>query len=160
MGVALRGITPNRRATFGISVGQVAKVAAEHVLVQLLSGLDIPQAARIGADFIGNDQPLHIAFELAANFDLEIDQRDADRQHDPRQEIIDPHSQGHHVIQVLMAGPVERKDLIFADQRVAQLVVLVIKLDDRARQACAFFYAQTLGHGPRGQCCARPLPAE
>ena len=40
----------------GIGVGQAAEVVAEDVLVELAAGLDVPQAARVGRDLVGDDQ--------------------------------------------------------------------------------------------------------
>ena len=44
-----------------------------------------------------------------------------------------------------MARPVERRDVLLGDERVAELVLLVAELDDRTRQRRAFLDAQLLG---------------
>ena len=48
------------------------------------------------------------------------------------------------IVDLLRArGPIERGDVLFGDHRVAELILLVVELDDRARQRRAFFDAET-----------------
>src|SRR5690606_12032623 len=51
-----------------IGLDQSAEIAAEPVLVHLLVGLHVPQAARIRADLVGDDDPHHVVLPQAATF--------------------------------------------------------------------------------------------
>jgi len=62
---------------FSIGFHQVAKVAAEDILVELLARLDVPQTTRIRADLISKDHAGNVVFENGPEFDLEIYQLDA-----------------------------------------------------------------------------------
>src|SRR6056297_791764 len=135
---------------FGIGVRKTTQIAAEHVLVQFLTGLDVPQATAIGADLVGDDEALEIPLIDAADLDLEIHQTNADAIHDPRQEIVDAQRKAQDVIHILLAGPAEGGDMFLGDQRIAQLVVLEAIFHDRTRQLRALVDAKTLGHGARG----------
>ena len=75
-------------------------------------------------------------------FDLEIDEADADAEEEAGQEIVDADGQRHDVVDLLRRGPAEGGDVLFRHHRVVQRVVLVIKLDDRARQLGAFLEAE------------------
>ena len=81
-------------------------------------------------------------------FDLEIDQSDADAKKEPGQEVVDPDRQRHDVVDLLRRGPAEGGDVLFRNHRVVQLIVLVIKLDDRPRQLSAFLEAKASGQRP------------
>src|SRR5439155_13169454 len=64
-----------------------AEILAEAVLVELLARLDVPQATAVGTDLVGEDDPGIIAFPDATEFQLEVDQPDADRGEHTRQEV-------------------------------------------------------------------------
>ena len=51
----------------------------------------------------------------------------------------------HDVVDVLVVRPAERGDVLLADHRVVERVVLVVVLDDRARQRRALLHAEALG---------------
>ncbi|OIQ71693.1 hypothetical protein GALL_466850 [mine drainage metagenome] len=104
----------------------------------MLIDAQIPQAAGIRADFVGDDQALEVAFPDAADLDLEIGEADADAQHDARHEIVDAQRERHHVVKILLPGPAEGDDVFLGDQRIVELVVLEVELDNRARQRGAF----------------------
>src|SRR5260370_35944106 len=55
----------------GIGLDHAAEVAAEAILVELVVGLDVPEAARIGADLVGDDDAHRFALPEPAAFDLE-----------------------------------------------------------------------------------------
>src|SRR5688500_2286120 len=75
---------------FRVSLDEAAKVAAEAILVELVGRPDVPQAARIRGDLVGDDDAHHIAFPQPAGLHLEIDETDADAEEKARQEIVDP----------------------------------------------------------------------
>src|SRR4051812_16388008 len=129
---------------FGIGFQEPTEIPAETVLVELLVRLDVPQPAGIRRDFVGDDDPHHVVFEQAAAFHLEIDQADADAEEKPGQEVVDADGERHDVVDFLRRRPAERGDVLFGDHRVVELVVLVIELDDRARQLGAFLDAEAL----------------
>ena len=118
------------------------KILAEAVLVHLVVGLDVPQAARVGTDLVGEHDPHRLAFPQAAGFDLEIDQPDADAKEQPRQKVVDPNRQRHDVVDFLRRGPAEGGDVLLGHHRIVELVVLVVELDDRPRQLRAFLEAE------------------
>src|SRR5580692_552875 len=135
---------------FGIGFEQPAEVAAEAVLVELLVRLDIPQPARVRGDFVGDDDAHQVVFPQPAGFHLEINQADADAEEQAGQEIVDADGERHDVVDLLRRRPAERGDVLFRHQRVVELVVLVIELNDRARQLRAFLDAEPLRERARG----------
>src|SRR5450631_3844601 len=128
----------------GIGLQQPAEIPAEAVLVELLVRLDVPQPARIGGDLVGHDDSHHLVFEQSPAFHLEIDQTDADAQKQTGEEVIDADRQRHDVVDLLRGRPAEGRDMLFGDHGIVQLVVLVVKLDDRARQLGAFLDTEAL----------------
>src|SRR3546814_3399159 len=63
-------------------------IAAEAILVELLVRFDIPQPAAVGADLVGEDDAAVIVIPDAAEFELEIDEADADAREQPAQGIV------------------------------------------------------------------------
>src|SRR5712692_378094 len=99
-----------------------AEILAEAVLVQLLVGARVPQPAIIRADLVGDhDAHLVVAIE-PAEFQLEIDQPDIDPEKQPGQEIVDPQRDLHDLVEIAGARPGEGGDVLFGDQRIAELV--------------------------------------
>ena len=45
---------------FGISFDQAAEIAAETILVELVVGLDVPQAAGVRTNLVGDDNAKHV----------------------------------------------------------------------------------------------------
>src|SRR5216684_6010860 len=129
---------------FRVGLEQAAEVAAEAVLVELLVRLDVPQPAGIRRDLVGDDDAHHLVFPQPAAFHLEIDQPDADPEEEAGQEIVDPDGERHDVVDLLGRRPAEGGDMLLRYHRVAERVVLVIELDDRARQLGAFLDAEPL----------------
>ena len=95
-----------------------------------------------GRDLVGHDDPHQVVFPQPAAFHLEVDQADADAEEQPGQEVVDPDGERHDVVDLLRRGPAERGDVLLRDHRVVELVVLVIELDDRARQLGALLDAE------------------
>ncbi len=83
-------------------------------------------------------------FEQAPAFHLEVDQTDADAEKQPGEEVVDADGERHDVVDFLRRGPAERGDVLFRHHGVVELVVLVIELDDRARQLGALLDAEAL----------------
>src|SRR5664280_1806183 len=122
------------RRDLGIGLQQPAEIAAEAVLVELVVGLDVPQPAAIGRNLVGHDDAHHVVFPQPAGFHLEVDQADADAEEHAREEVVDTDGERHDVVDFLRASPAEGGDVLFRHHRVVERVILVIKLDDRARQ--------------------------
>src|ERR1700742_2234740 len=127
----------------GIGLHQPAEIAAEAVLVELLVRLDVPQAARVGGDLVGDDDSHHVVLPQPAGLHLEVDETNADAEEKPGEEIVDADGERHDVVDLLRRGPAEGGDVLFRHHRVVELVVLVIEFDDRARQLRAFFKTET-----------------
>ena len=68
------------------------------------------------------------------------------------QEVVDADGQRHDVVDLLRARPAERRDVLLRHHRVVERVVLVVELDDRARQLRAFLDAE-----PRRQRARRDV---
>ena len=56
---------------------QPTEIAAKAVLVQLLTGFDVPEAAIVGADLIRQHDPELFVFPQSAELQFEVDQLDA-----------------------------------------------------------------------------------
>src|SRR5262249_9967562 len=134
---------------FGIGLHEPAEVAAEAVDVELLVRLDVRQATRIRGNLVGNDDAHHVVFPQPAAFHLEVDEADADAEEDPREEVVHPDRERHDVVDLLRRRPAEGGDVLLGHHRVAETVVLVIELDDRARQLGPFSHAGALGKRAR-----------
>src|SRR6476619_2425476 len=128
----------------GIGLHQSAEVAAEAILVELLARLDIPEPAGIGRDLVRYHDPHEIVLPQAAGLHLEIHKPDADAEEQAGEEIIDPYGERHDVVDLLRRRPPERSDVLLRHHRIAELIVLVIELDDRARKLRALLDAEAL----------------
>ena len=91
------------------------------------------------------------------HLDLEIDEPDADAEEQAGQEVVDANRERHDVVDFLRRRPAERGDVLFRDHRVVQRVVLVVKLDDRARQLRAFLDAEARRERARGDVAHHDL---
>ncbi len=73
---------------------------------------------------------------------LEVDEADADAEEEAGQEVVDADGQRHDVVDLLRRRPAEGGDVLFRHHRVVERVVLVVELDDRARQLRALLEAE------------------
>src|SRR5690242_21028891 len=128
----------------GIGFKEPAEVAAETVLVELLVRLDVPQPAGIRRDLVGDDDAHQVVLPEPAGLHLEIDEPDADAEEQPGEEVVNADRERHDVVDLLRRRPAEGGDVLLRHHRIVELVVLVIELDDRARQLRAFFDAEPL----------------
>src|SRR6185369_13550753 len=131
----------------GIGLEQPSEIAAEAVLVELVARLDVPEPARIGRDLVRHHDPHHVVFPQPAGLRLEVDEADADAEEDAGEEVVDADRQRHDVVDLLRRRPAEGGDVLLRYHRIAELIVLVIKLDDRARQLRALLDAEALREG-------------
>src|SRR4029079_5650138 len=115
-----------------IGFEHATEIAAEAILVELVLGLDVPEAARIRRDLVGDDDPHQVVFPEATALDLEVDELDADAEEEAGEEGVDADRGGHAGVALLWVGPAEGGDVLLGNHRVLELVVLVIELDDRA----------------------------
>ena len=97
---------------FGVALDHIAQVAAEAILVELLIGRRIPQAAGIGRNLVGNDDPHHVVLEQPAALHLEVDEADADAEEEAGEEIVDADGECHDVVDLLRRGPAEGGDVL------------------------------------------------
>src|SRR3546814_2042857 len=79
-----------------------------------------------------------------AELQLEVDQPQADAEEEAGEEIVGAQGVLQHLVDILGVGPAEGSDVLLGDHRVAELVVLVVVLDDGARQRRAFLEAEAL----------------
>ena len=98
----------------------------------------------IGRDLVRHHDPHQLVLPQPPGLHLEIDQTDADAEEQPGQEIVDANGERHDVVDLLRGGPAEGGDVLLRDHRIAELIVLVVELDDRARQLGAFLDAEAL----------------
>src|SRR3546814_1451365 len=75
--VAALGHQAEPAGDFLIGLDLAAQVAAEAVLVELFVGDHVPQAAAVGADLVGQDDPAVVAIPDAPEFQLAVDQANA-----------------------------------------------------------------------------------
>src|SRR3546814_14116140 len=82
----------------------------------LFVGDHVPQAAAVGADLVGQDDPAVVAIPDAPEFQLEVDQANADAREQAAHEIVDAQRHILNVVQFLTAAPVEALDMILGDR--------------------------------------------
>ncbi len=115
---------------FLVGLENAAEVATEAILVELVGGCRIPQAAAVGADLVGQHDAHLLVVVEAAELDLEVDEADADAEEKADKEVVDAQRQRHHFVDLRRRGPAEGRDVFFGDHGVAEGVVLVIEFDD------------------------------
>src|SRR3546814_10549342 len=74
---------------FAIGFFLAAKIAAKQIFVELFAGVDVPQAATVGADFDGQHYAAEVAIEDAPEFELEINVANVDSGAQPATAIVD-----------------------------------------------------------------------
>src|SRR5690606_9888550 len=134
-----------------IAFHQTAKALAEAVLVELVAGLDVPQAAIVGADLVGQNDAHQIALIEPADLDLEIDELDAHPHEQAGEEVVDADGEAHDVVELGRIGPAESGDVLLGDHGIAQRIVLVVELDDGAGQLRALFETEALAQRAGGE---------
>src|SRR5438309_205407 len=90
------------------------------------------------------DDPGVVAVIDSPEFELEVDQADADRREHARQEVVHADRHVGDVVHLVLRRPAEAGDMFVGDHRVAERVVLVIIFDDRSGQLGAFLDPQPL----------------
>src|SRR5262249_1499376 len=111
--VAQAGLRQDAEAArhFLIGLGHLTEVLTEAVLVELLVGLHVPQPAIVRADLVGQDDAHLLVLVEAAEFQLEVDEAQADAEEEPRQEVVDAQGERHDVVDVLRVRPAESGDV-------------------------------------------------
>src|SRR3546814_9203161 len=84
------------------------------------AGRHIPQAAAVRADLVSEDDPAEVIFPKPAEFQLEIDQTNADRREHARHEVVHADRHVSDVVHFFLRGPAEAGDMLFSDQRIAE----------------------------------------
>src|SRR5204862_94469 len=144
---ARRNSLPRKRGRGG--GGGTGGALAEAVLVHLLVGARVPEPAIVGADLVGDDDADLVIGIEAAELELEVDEADADPEEEAGQEVVDPERNLHDLVEVVGAGPAKGGDVLLGDQRIAQLVLLQIIFNDRARQRRPLGDTKPLGERSR-----------
>src|SRR6516162_2998469 len=140
-----------------VGLRHLAEIAAEAVLVQLLIGLDVPKPAIVRADLIGQHNAHVVALPEPAEFELEVDELEADAEEEAREEIVDPERERQDLVQLLGRRPAEGGDMLLGNHRVAQLIRLVIVLDDGAGQDRALGQTEARRQRARGDVADHDL---
>ena len=86
----------------------------------------------------------------ASEFDLEVDQANADTGEHALEEVVDAQCHGDDLVDLALCRPTKGVDVLFGDQRITQIVAFQAEFHDRPRQLFALFHAQALGHGSGG----------
>src|SRR5215469_5274537 len=125
-----------------VSLLDSAEVAAETILVEFLARRLVPEAAGVGADFVA-EQDLAM---MPPEFELEVDQDHAALVEELAQQFVD--LQRHRVDRdiLCLSRPAEFDGVLGIDQRIVELVGLVIVLNHRTLEVAAFFEPEPLGH--------------
>ena len=113
-----------------VGLHHTAKILAETVFVEdSIAGvahLQVPKAARIGADLIGHHQ---IALGAEAQLDLEIHQLQVDVSKEAAHTGVHRHGQALHLLALVCTQQRQALQACIGEQRVAVGVVFVIKIE-------------------------------
>ena len=132
---------------FLIRILDAAEVAAEAVLVELLVGLDVPEAAGVGAYLVGEDDgPVAQAAEL----ELEVHKLDAVLEQQRLEQLVYEEGVALDGLYLLRRGELESQGVVGVYERVAQLVVLVGELYGRRVKGDALLDAVALREAAGG----------
>src|SRR5579859_1862306 len=142
---------------FGVALDDVAEVAPEAVLVELLGGRRIIKQKTVGADLVGQDHAREIVLPHPTVFDLEVHQGDSHGAEQAGEEVVHAQGGGHHVVDFLGRGPVEGGDVLLGHHWVAELVVLEVEFDDRTGQGLALGQAESPRQRAGGDVAADDL---
>ena len=91
-------------------------------------GVDVPEAAGIRGNLVCED---NLAVGGLAEFDLEVDEVNADALEELQHELVDLQSHRADLINLLLRCKAGSEDMVIVDHRVAEIVVLVAELQDR-----------------------------
>ena len=80
----------------------------------------------------------------AAEGQAEIDEPYADTGEEAHHEVVDPHGEVNHVVDVVGGRPAEGRHVLFAHQRVGEIIGTQVELDDGTRQHRAFLERELL----------------
>ena len=128
-----------------IGLAHTAQVAAEAVLVQTLAGRHVPQAAGVGRNLVGQDNP---PVGGAAELDFEIDEGDVDAGEELLQNLVDAGRHPVDAVQLLVGHQPQRHGVVVVDEWVAQLVALVADVVNHVRRPRPLLDAEPLRHRP------------
>ena len=131
----------------GVCVFHAAHVPAETVLVHLLAGLDVPQAAGIRGDFVRQND---LAVGGLAELELEVNEDNVQRVEVLLHDLVYLERHGLDGLDLLAGRSLERYSVVSVHQRIAEVVVLVGELDGRLVEHDTFLNAEALGEGTGG----------
>jgi hypothetical protein len=140
----LRPVAADTMAHFLVRLFHLAEISAESILVHLLEGLLIPEAAPIRCNLIA-EQDLPV---MAPKLELEVYQDQITLIQELPEVVVDqdgPFSEGCYL---LRGSKVQKPNVIVVDQGVVEGVILVKELKDRLRERHTLLEAQALGQTP------------
>lgn len=135
---------------FGVGFHDVAEVAAEAVFVHFFAGFEIPEAAAVGADFVGEDD-LGWIFGEAAEFEFEVDEAQVALGEEIAEDFVDFESGFAEEGEVVCGGEFEFADVVVVDEGVAEFIGFDAKFDDGLGELDAFFEAGAFAEAAGGE---------
>src|SRR3546814_6961377 len=91
------------------------------------------------------DDPAEVIFPKPTKFQLEIDEANADRREHARHEVVHADRHISDVVHFFLGGTAEAGDMLFSDQRIAVLIVLVIIFNERTGEMLTLLDPMQLG---------------
>src|SRR5690606_126290 len=131
---------------FFVGFDNAAQPLAEAVLVHLLTGFLVPQAAAVGAEFVAQ---YNFALEQA-ELQLEVHQQQAGIVKQLLEDVVDLEGQLAHALQLFGGGPAEGNHMGFVDEGVALGVILEEQLEGWRSEFAALFDTQALDQAAGG----------
>src|SRR5699024_1781080 len=129
-----------------VGLFHVAQISSETVFVQLLVGVHIPQTAGIRGNLVCQDDGSVRQF---SELDLEVDQLHAGVQEILLQKLVDFTGICFDGINLFLGSQSQSQRVVIVDEGIAQRVVLVAELQNRAEQLFSFLHAHALGKASR-----------
>ena len=132
---------------FLIGLLHIAQVTAEAVLVQLLVGPGVPEAAGIGGDLVSQNDS---AIGQAAKLQLEVDEPHAALGKKGLQYLVDLQSHGADGLDLLPCRQLQGQSVRGVQQRIVEVIVLVGELEGGLIEGDALLHAVAFGEAPGG----------
>ena len=105
LGARILGQHAKTARDFLIGLEHASQIAAEAILVELVGCVDVPQTAAVRADFIRQHDAHRLVVPKATEFDLEVDEPNADSKEQADEEVVDAQRELHHFVDFLRRWP-------------------------------------------------------
>ena len=122
-----------------------AHIATESVLVEFFFRFAVPEPARIGTYFVGENNSVAVS----AEFYLKVDEIDADAREKFLENIVDFARRRGNGLEFLFGRPTESERVILVDHRVAEFVGFIIYLQYGFARHAALGQSRALGQRTR-----------